>query len=224
MPAVDIYYWDNKNWQSRIYLLALLFFSLIRISTLFKIQFPFYAHFLLIFTIASLSIFIPLSLAFVGIFDALVWLVIFTLLTVGFIFLPVIFVYASITTIFFTLVLVSFYEKYLPINVRVYAIGENSFVSNFSDDKLTMHWIFMFIVLLVVTNIIAYLTNNWHQRETELRIISEIDELTGVMNRRSILDYLRLGMRKTLERDSSLSIAILDLDYFKKINDTYGHP
>lgn len=49
------------------------------------------------------------------------------------------------------------------------------------------------------------------------------DELTGLRNRRSILEFARVqfGMRVTL--GTRLFIAIVDLDHFKTVNDQYGH-
>ncbi|WP_415812929.1 diguanylate cyclase [Mesobacillus thioparans] len=50
-----------------------------------------------------------------------------------------------------------------------------------------------------------------------------IDELTKVYNRRFLFDTLERYL-KDLERTNSVfSIALLDLDYFKNINDSYGH-
>jgi diguanylate cyclase (GGDEF)-like protein len=49
------------------------------------------------------------------------------------------------------------------------------------------------------------------------------DELTGLRNRRSILEFARVqfGMRMTL--GTRLFVALLDLDHFKRVNDEYGH-
>ncbi|MCG8404660.1 MAG: diguanylate cyclase [Phycisphaerales bacterium] len=63
----------------------------------------------------------------------------------------------------------------------------------------------------------------WMERRVnELMRLSEEEPLTGVANRRC-LNRLLGDQRQTLDRRGSTSIAMLDLDHFKRINDTYGH-
>ena len=49
------------------------------------------------------------------------------------------------------------------------------------------------------------------------------DELTGVMNRRTILKRLEEEQQRAIRLREALCIMIIDLDHFKRINDTYGH-
>lgn len=49
------------------------------------------------------------------------------------------------------------------------------------------------------------------------------DSLTGLLNRRAILDCLSKELVRAQRRGTSLSIGLCDLDHFKRINDTYGH-
>jgi diguanylate cyclase (GGDEF)-like protein len=49
------------------------------------------------------------------------------------------------------------------------------------------------------------------------------DELTGVLNRRGILDNLKTEMARSVRHRSSLSVFMIDIDHFKAINDNYGH-
>ena len=49
------------------------------------------------------------------------------------------------------------------------------------------------------------------------------DSLTGALNRRAILEILSKELKRAARRQSALSIGMCDIDYFKQVNDTYGH-
>lgn len=49
------------------------------------------------------------------------------------------------------------------------------------------------------------------------------DMLTGLLNRRGFEEAVSQAMEKTKKIPEPLSIIILDIDHFKKVNDTYGH-
>jgi diguanylate cyclase (GGDEF)-like protein len=63
-------------------------------------------------------------------------------------------------------------------------------------------------------------------REAYQRIeeLAELDELTGAYNRRCIMRHLDNEMERAARHCESLSLALIDLDWFKRINDTFGHP
>ncbi|WP_025027429.1 sensor domain-containing diguanylate cyclase [Caldalkalibacillus mannanilyticus] len=52
---------------------------------------------------------------------------------------------------------------------------------------------------------------------------SEIDELTGLFNYRHFEHELFSWFKEAQEKNEPLSLIIMDIDHFKKINDTYGH-
>jgi len=54
--------------------------------------------------------------------------------------------------------------------------------------------------------------------------LAELDELTGSFNRRSIMRMLDEEIARTSRSRTPCSIALIDLDHFKHVNDTYGHP
>lgn len=56
-----------------------------------------------------------------------------------------------------------------------------------------------------------------------LKIQATHDALTGVFNRRAILEALKLEMERSKRKKTPLSVAMLDIDFFKRVNDTYGH-
>jgi diguanylate cyclase (GGDEF)-like protein len=66
--------------------------------------------------------------------------------------------------------------------------------------------------------------------ETEIPIIIDklnkkmvTDQLTGLLNRRYIDDNLAALLENTTKVGRPLSVAMVDIDHFKKVNDTYGH-
>jgi len=61
------------------------------------------------------------------------------------------------------------------------------------------------------------------EKNRELEKLSAIDPLTGLMNRRYFDNRILAECRRSKREKSSLSIAMLDIDHFKKVNDNYGH-
>jgi diguanylate cyclase len=63
-------------------------------------------------------------------------------------------------------------------------------------------------------------------KEANRRIeeLAELDDLTGSLNRRCIMRFLDDEIARTDRTSIPCSIALIDLDWFKRINDTYGHP
>ena len=56
-----------------------------------------------------------------------------------------------------------------------------------------------------------------------LHQISITDSLTGLHNRKHIMDLFSQEMARSIRYGHSVAILMIDIDYFKKINDTYGH-
>lgn len=59
--------------------------------------------------------------------------------------------------------------------------------------------------------------------KVRLEFMVRIDELTGLFNRRGLLESLNCEITRGLRYCQPLSILILDIDNFKQINDTFGH-
>jgi diguanylate cyclase (GGDEF)-like protein len=54
--------------------------------------------------------------------------------------------------------------------------------------------------------------------------LARFDALTGVLSRRALFEALDLEVARAKRYGSALACLMLDLDHFKAINDTYGHP
>jgi len=61
------------------------------------------------------------------------------------------------------------------------------------------------------------------QSREEMRRLASVDELTGLANRRTMAEHLRLQERRCHEQQEQYSVILCDIDHFKRINDIYGH-
>ncbi len=60
--------------------------------------------------------------------------------------------------------------------------------------------------------------------QAKMAEMSTIDELTKLYNRRYFMEALGAEFERASRYGAEMALIMLDLDYFKKINDTYGHP
>ena len=66
-------------------------------------------------------------------------------------------------------------------------------------------------------------TEELEQVNTKLKNLSEIDALTGIPNRRCYNFRLNAEVSNARRSKSTLSMLVIDIDYFKQYNDSYGH-
>lgn len=59
--------------------------------------------------------------------------------------------------------------------------------------------------------------------QDQLKAMAITDELTGLYNRRFFQEWLDLEFKRTRRYKTDLSCLMIDIDYFKSVNDTYGH-
>ncbi|MFV1923037.1 MAG: CHASE domain-containing protein [Methylotenera sp.] len=65
--------------------------------------------------------------------------------------------------------------------------------------------------------------NERKQLEFELKRQAHLDPLTGLSNRRHFLVQGDVELSRAIRSNSKLSVLMLDIDFFKKVNDSYGH-
>jgi len=93
--------------------------------------------------------------------------------------------------------------------------------------------------------LVALFAHQWHRRQQRIRrelermvaqrtaeleaarnqaeLLATIDPLTAIHNRRGLFDFAQRDLDLARRRGSPFSVAIFDLDYFKRVNDNYGH-
>lgn len=92
-----------------------------------------------------------------------------------------------------------------------------------NEATITMHAFSITVVFVML----AYLSHLYiravYRAQDRLRHQASTDALTGLCNRHQILEIGSEALNKYEADATPFSIIIADIDYFKKINDTYGH-
>jgi diguanylate cyclase (GGDEF)-like protein/PAS domain S-box-containing protein len=70
---------------------------------------------------------------------------------------------------------------------------------------------------------VAIINDELKKLNVKLEHLSLYDGLTGINNRRSFDEYLHKEWKRSLRGGKPLSLLLIDIDYFKRFNDTYGH-
>ena len=92
------------------------------------------------------------------------------------------------------------------------------------DFYFNANMVFRFVgisLMLLCVNLITLFGGKFFVEELE-RFVN-YDTLTHLLNRRSMDGYLQTAYRKARSGKSSFCLLIMDIDNFKKVNDTYGH-
>lgn len=106
--------------------------------------------------------------------------------------------------------------------------SEDSFIADANADRYNYT---MAAAALIVVLLMAYAGFGaaiGHKKAIELteqlQLMATTDALTGLANRRSLMAGMELEVARASRSGRPLSLALLDIDRFKSINDTHGHP
>ncbi|WP_113675870.1 GGDEF domain-containing protein [Vallitalea guaymasensis] len=110
------------------------------------------------------------------------------------------------------------YLYYIPLQINNELIGsiliEDVTVNSMVDIKKE------FFTLII--NNISFIIRNLFFTE-QIKKSANTDGLTGVYNKKFMYEHLNSQIEKCIDDKASFCLAIFDIDYFKKFNDTYGH-
>ncbi len=82
---------------------------------------------------------------------------------------------------------------------------------------------FMALIFLMIFSVTAYLLLLKEKADKIINMMATTDFLTRLHNRYSFLDAWKIAFDKHKLEGMPIAILFLDIDHFKKVNDTYGH-
>jgi diguanylate cyclase (GGDEF)-like protein len=99
------------------------------------------------------------------------------------------------------------------------SIDTENWENSVLNDKITKLSILLFS-LSVLASIVLY----FMMKEIEVsKRLANLDKLTGIYNRRVLDNRFKELMEISIKKATPLSFIIIDVDHFKRVNDTYGH-
>jgi diguanylate cyclase (GGDEF)-like protein len=78
----------------------------------------------------------------------------------------------------------------------------------------------LFVVLLAATLMVAV---RKFRQARHLQTLASTDELTGLSNRRALMAFASDALEKAHRDEAALAVLMIDIDHFKRINDSHGH-
>ncbi len=104
----------------------------------------------------------------------------------------------------------------LDVDLPVVSRGELGYV--------TMIFNYMVETLRKGRKELALINNKLREKNKELAKLSITDGLTGLHNRKHLMETLSKEVTQAQRYKRAFSVLMIDIDHFKKYNDTYGHP
>ena len=77
---------------------------------------------------------------------------------------------------------------------------------------------------VIIQSIVIEKTNELTEANKKLELLSRIDGLTGLANRRFMDEFIDKEWLRAIRNKSAISLILIDIDFFKLYNDNYGHP
>jgi diguanylate cyclase (GGDEF)-like protein len=78
-------------------------------------------------------------------------------------------------------------------------------------------------LLVFVASGIGFVIMTTERLQADLRRAATYDALTGILNRRAFLDLAEREMARARRSGAPYALLVMDIDYFKQVNDTFGH-
>jgi len=101
--------------------------------------------------------------------------------------------------------------------------GSNFAASDIADEWILATTAFAVGITVVPAVLLGGVVRRWRSRDAALLELARFDPLTHVANRRFFFDRLQIELERSRRHESKLAVMLLDLDFFKRVNDCHGH-
>ncbi|MDC7125412.1 MAG: GGDEF domain-containing protein, partial [Spirochaetales bacterium] len=106
----------------------------------------------------------------------------------------------------------------IPKTASIYNKPTSFFIIYFREIIITAIIIVSCLLLIAI-----FWLRSMASSKKRLKELAETDPLTGLFNRRAFMTYLHYEISRKKRYNSPVSIVIIDIDHFKRVNDLYGH-
>ena len=122
------------------------------------------------------------------------------------------FLFAGVVTL--TYFLIALLTHYIDFKIRI----------NLDYNMTNLLFIVNNLISFTIISMMAlFYTSTSKRKVSELSRIAKYDELTNLYNRYALTQISEEIINSAKENNKSYSVAIIDIDFFKDVNDTYGH-
>jgi len=132
--------------------------------------------------------------------------------------------FTIVEAFFFDVYLVAFSTAGITVSMIISWFDRGDMLLPAADDYFFANMTFRIVgltLMLLSINIITYFGGKFLVEELEKYV--NYDTLTHLLNRRSMDNYLQASYRQAKTGKATFCLMMMDIDDFKKVNDTYGH-
>jgi len=108
---------------------------------------------------------------------------------------------------------------------RVVVVDEDGYLAGIIAQKelISLTYSRWAVLMKEYQSELSEINNMLENKNREYEVMASTDSLTGLYNRHKFSELYISSYTSMIQRGGSMSLVMLDIDFFKKVNDTYGH-